>query len=253
MNKFFTYIFFIYFSFNHCCSQTKIDSIKNEFKTSIITNDISLQKKLSNDILKQYSTYTVLYYRNLLSNTTNNSIIITNGIEDTYPIIALQHSKKINVNARVISLNLLSHQQYIKQINKQLAIDLSDNKKIAIEQLLNQANNKVYISSTVNPKYYQSKANNLFLTGLVLELNCNNQLTLLNQFWQNFKAKKIISLNLNTFEKKIFQNFLPPLITLFKLYQINKFNTINLKDDILKFAKQINQEKQVKQILKNYE
>jgi hypothetical protein len=253
MLKFITYIFFIYLSFNNCFAQTKADSIKNEFKTAVLTNDLSLQKKLSSDILKQYSTNTILYYKNILYNTTNNCIIITNGIEDTYPIIALQHLKKINTNTRIVSLNLLSYQQYTKQINKQLSINLSNNKTIAVEQLLNLTNYKTYISSTVNPKYYQSKANNLFLTGLVLELNCNNQLTLLKQFWQNFKTKKIINLNLNTFEKKLFQNFLPPLITLYKLYQINQYNTKDLKDDILKFAKQINQEKQVKQILKNYE
>lgn len=252
MIKFFTYISVFYLSVN-CMAQTKIDSIKSEFKTSLITQNTSLQKELSFDILKQYSPYTILYYNNLLSNTKNNSIIITNGLDDTYPIVALQHIKKINPQTKVISLNLLSHQQYINHINQQLSLNLSDNKILAVEKLLNQPNYKVYISSTVDPKYYQSKANHLFITGLVLELNSNNQLDLLIQFWQNFKSKQIFNLNLNTAEKKLFRNFLPPLITLYKLYQLNQYDTKELKDNILKFAKKINQEKQVKQILKNYD
>jgi len=252
MIKFFTYISILYLSVN-CLAQTKTDSIKSEFKTSLITNNIFQQKELSFVILKQYSPYTILYYKNLLSSTKNNSIIITNGLEDTYPIVALQHIKKINPLTKVISLNLLSHQQYINHINQQLSLNLSNNKILAVEKLLNQPNYKVYISSTVDPKYYQSKANLLYITGLVLELNSNNQLDLLIQFWRNFKTKNISKLNLNTAEKKLFQNFLPPLITLYKLYQLNQYDTKELKDNILKFAKKINQEKQVKQILKNYD
>jgi hypothetical protein len=174
-------------------------------------------------------------------------------LEDTYPIIALQHAKKINSKTKVISLSLLSNQQYKNLISKQLSINLKNDKTLALAQLINQSKQKIYISSTVNPKYYQTKVNKLFLTGLVLELNSNNQLVLLNQFWDNFKAKNIVNLNLNSSEKRLFKNFLPPLITLYKLYIINQYNTKQLKQDILKFAKQINQEKQVKQILKKYE
>ncbi len=250
MIKLLTYLF-ILFSVVNSFAQTKSDSIKNDFKQSIILNHQLQQKQLANQILKQYSTHTILYYKTLLTSVPNNSVLITNGINDTYPLIALQYAKQLNSHTKIVSLKLLLNQQYKQLIEKQLSVQLSTNHQKNIKTLMTKY--KIYISSTVNYNYYKAKSNQLFLTGLVLENNGSNQFEKLNKFWNNFKLKGILNLSLSSKEKQLFSNFLPPLLTLYKLYVINDYNAKQLKQDILKFAKQINQEEKVKQIIKKYE
>lgn len=230
--------------------QSYSDSIKNEFKQFLISNQLSKQKKLSKPILNLYSTNTILYYQHLLSSLPHQSIIITNGVNDTYILIALQRLKQFNTKVKIVSLSLLNEPKYKQQKEKELSILLSTDPQNNIKRLIERY--KVFISSTVNFKYYKSKSNQLFVTGLVLESNCNNQLEKLNLFWKDVKRKDITSLKLNSSEKKLYQNYLPPLLTLYKLYQLNNYDTKILKQDILKLAKQINQKEKVEQILKKY-
>ncbi len=249
MLKLFKYIFIFLLAVN-ATGQSYSDSIKNEFKQALISNQLSTQKKLSKQILNLYSTNTILYYQYLLTNVPSQSIIITNGVNDTYPLIALQHSRQLNSKVKIVSLSLLKHLQYKQQKEKELLIQLSTTPQNNIKLLMQRY--KVFVSSTVNYKYYKSKANHLFVTGLFLESNCNNQLEKLNLFWRDIKRKGTINLKLNSSDKKLYQNYLPPLITLYKLYILNNYDTKILKQDILKLAKQTNQTEKVEQILKKY-
>ncbi|HIP35635.1 MAG TPA: hypothetical protein EYG85_02145 [Crocinitomix sp.] len=248
-------IFFI--SFN-CFTQSNSETIKNSFKTAIINQDISQQKKLSKKIITLYSTNTLFYYQLLLNTTAKNAIIITNGIDDTYPLIALQQTKNINPYTKIISLSLLKNKTYLAYIQSEFSIKLSEDETYNIKQFLKYKAQNVYVSTTVNPKYYKSFSSTLFLNGLTLNKSSSQQINKLNNVW--IKIKNIIyKINLSDNEKLLYQNFLPPLLTLYKLNLENQqFDNSSLKKDILELANKVNNtqnnmKQKVKQILIRYD
>jgi len=252
MIKVFKFIFILLISVSSF-AQSYADSVKAVYKQSLISNDIQLQQKTAQSVLKLYSFNTLIYYKTLLNSIQSKNILITNGYEDTYPITALQKAKGINSNVEVISLKLLNDNNYKTVIEKKLNIKLNDSPSNNLASIINNSSKKVYISSTVNYKYYQSISNQIYLIGLVLEAKCNNQLDQLNQFWKSIKQLKVEYLNLTTSEKQLFSNYLPPLLTLYKIYNLNQLNSNELKKYILKLAKHIDQDTKTKQILKQYE
>ncbi len=252
MIKVFKFIFILLISVNSF-AQSYADSVKAVYQQSLISNDTQLQQKTALPVLKLYSFNTLVYYKNLLNSIQSKSVLITNGYDDTYPITALQKAKGINSNVDVISLKLLDNNNYKNVIEKKLNIKLNDSPSNNLASIINHSSRKVYISSTVNYKYYQNIANQIYLTGLVLETNGNNQLEQLDQFWKSIKQLKIEYLKLTSSEKQLFSNYLPPLLTLYKIYNLNQLDSNELKKHILKLAKHLKQDTKTKQILKQYE
>ena len=91
---------------------------------------------------------------------------------------------------------------------------------------------------------------NIYLSGLTFNQNQNQQYKALLTFWE--EVKKIPTQTLNVENKLLYQNLLPPLITLYKIQILNQTNVKSLKKDIIDLAKQVDQFEKVKQILSKY-
>tara|TARA_B100000809_G_C15091538_1_gene513371 strand:- start:228 stop:1001 length:774 start_codon:yes stop_codon:yes gene_type:complete len=253
--KHFLYLFFIVLS-SQSFGQTDQELSLNElFKTAIIENDIPSQKKLSKELKSNYNINTINYYRTLLSGVPNNSILITNGFEDTYPITIIQITESIGVNIEVVSLKLLKEEKYINRVFDKLKINKDFDKtspSIYLGKLLS-ANKKVFISSTLNPNHYGSYSNHFFVVGLSLEYKSKSQLNKLELFWADLQNKNKYKFSLSAKEKGIYSNYLPPLLTLYKLKLGSGVKDESLKLGILHIAQLVNKLTTVKSIIEQYE
>ncbi len=124
---------------------------------------------------------------NLLNSTEKNSIIITNGDNDTYPPIMLQRVFGIRSDVVILNINLLMIDIYRKKIFEEF--DLGDPeidyrefsnpenyyldlRKVILNKVLNgsiQAGKNIYFSITLDQTLYEDKNDNLSLTGLTFK------------------------------------------------------------------------------------
>lgn len=249
------YILIILTSFNSFGRVLQNGGLKSQLKTAIITDDKESQKTLSNQLKSQYSVNVLQYYRNELESIKNQSVLITNGLEDTYPLIILQQTESISDKTIIISLDLLNNQGYLSRIFTQLNLNQNfdkTSKSIYLSRLLS-CKKTVFVSSTVNHHSYNQHSSHLFLVGLSLQLNSSNQYKDLNNFWNKIKKQNVNQLKLLANEKQLYSNYLPPLLTLYKLNVANDKNNKSLKTGIIVLSKLVNKEKTVTNILNQYD
>lgn len=254
MRKLF-YILFLFHSLNSFGSAYQTESLKNELKTAILSGDeVDLLEK-SRKLKSTYSNNILSYYRTQLSLINNHSILITNGLEDTYPLVILQKTESISDKTMILSLDLLDNQKYLEMIFTRLGLshDFDKTSKSIYLSRLMGSKKTIFISNTVQPSTYQNHQDKLFLTGLSLKYNENQQIKRLEQFWSKCQNQNLNQLKLNSTEKKLYSNYLPPLLTLYKLKINQNKKDITLKKGIEILAKLLNKEKIVENILKQYD
>jgi len=230
-------------------------SIKALYKTAIIENDLGSQKTLSKQLKTEYSTNILNYYKKLLEVVPSNSILVTNELEDTYPVLAIQNTESIEKNVKVVSLGLLKEEKYLTHIFKSLNLSLEFDKtgtSIYLSRIL-LSKRKVLVSNTVNPDYYVNYSSQMFVVGLALEYQCQDQYNQLEQFWSLLQKKNKYKFNLSSQEKGIYSNYLPPLLTLYKLKLEGGVKDESLKLGIQYLGQLLDKSIQVKNIIKQYE
>src|SRR5690606_13413120 len=75
----------------------------------------------------------------------------------------------------------------------------------------------VYLSTTVSQNYISGMSNNIYVTGLHYEAYVQDQKASLDGFWAKTAAKNFSSMSLDSGEKRLYRNYLPPLLTLYKI------------------------------------
>ena len=81
----------------------------------------------------------------------------------------------------------------------------------------------------------------------------DNQFKELEKFWENLQSKDKFKFNLSTNEKGLYSNYLPPLLTLYKMKIINGELDKSLKIAIEYIANVLGKNKEVQSIIKQYE
>ncbi|PZE16402.1 hypothetical protein DNU06_12690 [Putridiphycobacter roseus] len=217
---------------------------KNAFKLAVCQQDAPtvLQEK-AKALAPYYNAATFAYYRLLLKNLPLNSLLITNAENDTYPIQILQVLEKNRTDINVISLKLMDEEAYRNFVNNSLQLKLKKGEARSNLLYVLKKYPAAVISTTVKQSYWRD----YYLNGLTVAAQNKSTNQKLMAFYQAYLDANVIGMSLTNSDKLLYKNMLPPLIT---LYKTNR-NLTTLKKDILKLAKKLLVEKEVKEILEN--
>jgi hypothetical protein len=215
--------------------------------------NLSKRKEFSEKLFKanEISSGFLNYGFNLLMTLKPNSIILTFGDNDTYPLWLLQDALSIRPDVLVFNIPLLDDSNYQALMFKKVGLKpitvknedfpTSQNEKILIDYILKNINLEQHPLYIGLPAWKQLKEyeSNLYLVGLALEYsknNIDNIATLRNNF-ENIYALDYVS---NRFEydmsasivDRMNINYLPAIFKLYEHYQIsgdlNKANKLKV-------------------------
>jgi len=117
---------------------------------------------------------------NILNSTSPNSILFTNGDNDTYPAWVLQNAKGIRTDVLILTMHgTFSNRDYLQSILADRGIHLNVEKLsttdvtayfVELVELLRARypNITIHLARTVHKPYYEKIKDKLYLTGLVL-------------------------------------------------------------------------------------
>jgi len=187
-----------------------------------------------------YSQAVLDYDKNVLNSVPNNSILITNGDEDTYPTWIQQEIHAVNPTVLVWNIENLQDKKYRNRVFIQAGIPPLTTDKTTREIidyiLSNKRAGEVFLALTLPHDVLKKYSSNLYLTGLALKYttSATNNMELLQHNWEsNFV------LNHQFDADKINKNYLLPMVFLYQYYQ-SKGETnkaLELKNAIKKLAK----------------
>jgi len=248
-------LIFLSFSLLSFAQQSEVE-LKESFSKAIMTKDYDLLVSSAKKLELKFTGNQERYYIDVLKRLPKNAILITNNLEDTYGLLCLQLYSKYKTSVSVISLGLMeSSSKYASTILNTHNIGASFDKvspSIYLSRILNESKEKVYISLTVNPNTYVNYQKELFITGLSLEYKSTNHYQNLVGF--NESIREVLStVQYLTIEKKLYTNYLPPLLTLYKMNIERWGESKKIRHRILWIAKYLEIENEVKELLKTYE
>jgi hypothetical protein len=220
-----------------------------------ITGNTSKQKEIATTVKGQFSTNTFAYYQQLFSGKSSGFFIFSSD-EDAYPALILQSQGKIAAGIKIINMDFLQNDMYRKKIQDQVGgmnMKFLGNEAAFISAIVSSKSSSVYVSTTVSQSYLSKTVGQLYITGLTYESETKNQRQVLESFWKNCQPF-LAGLSLtSSSDKALYSNFLPPLLTLYKLKTINGELDAPLEENILLLAKKVGKESIVTTIIKGYE
>ena len=101
-------------------------SLKQEFSDAIAMDNKALQKKIAIDLHTSYSSFTYAYFEILLNSLPKNAILITNALDDTFPLKILQVNKNTRTDVALVSIEMLQDSNYVNSINKSYKLQLTN-------------------------------------------------------------------------------------------------------------------------------
>lgn len=209
------------------------------------------QKELASKVIKYYSTNVLSYYEDVFPAT---GVLIVSSEEEAIPLYALQQVKGKGKGVTVVNMDYLINDEYRKAMAHKLGTGSAKffgEEKTFIKTSL--ASRNVHLSATVPQAYLSSAADNTFLTGLYYEGYVKDQQDKLNTFWVSVATKNFASMSLTSSEKRLYRNYLPPLLTLYKLKKTLGESEETLRKAIVVIAKKVEQTKTVNEILTAYD
>lgn len=223
------------------------------FEYYCFTGNLSKQKQFAPKISSRISTPKAAYYTQLLAPAEANFYVFSNA-EDALPAYYLQANGKIGYAVEVINLEFLSNDTYRKKIQTKLGMQnlpFLNNEAQFVTAML-KAKKNVRIATTVGQNYLKNSASNMYVIGLSYAYQHPNQYEALMQFWLSAK-ENVKGVNLtSSSDKKLYSNYLPPLLTLYKIKRNQNETDEVLKQGILLLAKKIGKEREVDELLKRY-
>jgi len=173
---------------------------------------------------------------NLLMSCDKDAILITNGDNDTYPALILQHAKDIRKDVTVLNTSLLTRQDYREACFKEMGIPLYKpvSEKEDFTQMVQHicahirknTGRPFYYAGTVNPELYNDVKDNLYTVGLAFKYakaSFDNIAVLRKNYEKNF-VKDYLKVTLTTdISQSVVDQmngaYLTPLLILRRHYQ----------------------------------
>jgi hypothetical protein len=226
--------------------------LKAVFAFYMMKNELTNAKDLLAIVAGLYSKNELNYYKDAAP--TSGTIIVSSNT-DAIPLYILQLQGAISSSLNIVNMDFLLNDQYRSQKSGTLQVgDLKfgGSEATYLNKALSSSAN-VYLSSTVSQAYFGSYTEGYFVTGLFYQYEPASQLKSLNAFWNLIKTKNFSSLSLTSSEKKIYTNYLPPLLTLYqlKLMQGNKDDV--LRQGIVVLGDKVGRGDEVTKILAEYD
>lgn len=207
--------------------------------------------------LKKQNTWSVneyAYAKDVLKSLPPNAVLITNGFNDTYPILTIQLVENYRNDVTLIPLFLLQSEKFQKSIKADQIIQSNNqliNEKFLSAFLHKNNYKQTFIALTVPTSFFTKLASQLYPVGLTFEYSTTtvNNSMINQQLWGKLD-KVIISEHTNTTEKQLSANYLPLLINLFEYYKAenNSKELTEIKTTIKQIGKNIGKENLINEL-----
>lgn len=249
-------ILFLSFSAINFAQLNTVPKLKTDFEVAIVNRDKAKIKSIANELVSTYSNSVYLYYTSVLKQLPKESILVTNGVEDLFPLVILQTTKKINPTVDLVSLKLMNtYVEYAFSTLKTYKLNTGFDKtspSIYLSRLLQQNKTQLFLSVTIPNSTYLNHQSSLFLVGSVLEYKSETQYNKLLKFY-TLNASFLNNLPaLNTGEKQLFTNYLPALLTLYQMQVKLDEQNSKLRAHILSLAKVVGKKEIIENIIHTY-
>lgn len=225
--------------------------VKAMFGYAVMTADYGKQKELASKVLGYYSSNTLSYYEDVFPTA---GVVIVPSEKDALPMYALQLKKGKGNGVTVVNMDYLINDDYRKSMAGKLKT--GDQKFFGEESaFISKAlsGQKIHLSTTASQSYLGSKGNKTFVVGLTYETDIANQQDKLQKFWSCIATKNFASMSLSSSEKRLYTNYLPPLLTLYKIKLSQGKKDPAIRKAIVVLADKVGQSKTIEEILNSYE
>ena len=225
--------------------------VKAVFGYYCMKKDLGKQKELLPKVSTYYSANELAYYEDAFP---ASGVLIVSSEKEAIPLYVLQLSKGKGKGVTVVCMDYLINKDYRLSMAHKLGTGSANffgDEKTFIQTALGSRN--VHLSATVSQSYISGMGSNAYVTGLHYEGYVSDQKDQLEGFWIKMATKNFSSLSLSSGEKRLYTNYLPPLMTLYKIKSSAGDKDETLKKAILVIAEKVGQTKTVKDILSDYE
>lgn len=211
-------------------------------------------KKLNGS--KYFSEDLLNYARFVLTTLPEKSVLITHGVDDTYPIWIEQSINNFKSDVSIISLDLLQSEEYRNKLKKQgFSIPTATfiDTKYLQEFIRLNGSKSIHISMTVPAPYLKSIQSSLEIEGLSMSTKSIDPATKNQQIYQQvLDEMDNIKKPTTSVGKQLQLNFVPMLLVIRSSDKVSKDKRLVQKIDkqILEIAKAAGKESQVKTLMK---
>lgn len=210
---------------------------------SYILNDQTTLITDLKELTKQgvWNTDDFSYAKDVLASIPSNGILITHGINDSYPIIHLQRIEKYRSDVRVIPMHLLQCNTFRQQLSNE-GLDVSGTSQVNAEYLkelcAQNQSSAIYLSLTIPQDYFTSIEQQLYPVGLTFRYaNTAFQNSEQNTKLWTALNKGVITKNKSQTGKQLSANYLPFLLNLYTYYKAE--NNMKLVGEVKNSIRQI--------------
>lgn len=225
--------------------------LKSLFGHYLTKGETSKAKNLVSDLAPYYSKNTLAYYKDA---SPKSGIIIASSLTDAIPFYILQFRGEIKESVKIICMEFLINDAYAAKYKGSLKTgdqQFFGNEQDYLRKAMN--NGGAHLSATVSQAYLSGNEENCYLVGLSYQFKPADQLVSLESFWKKVATRNLANLSLTSSEKKLYTNYLPPLLTLYKLKKLKGEKDAILRNAIVVLGEKVGQTKTVNGILEEYD
>ena len=225
--------------------------LKHLYGYYALTNNTTELDAMAPKIANLYSKNTLNYYEQVLPVA---GVLIVSSDEEALPLYVLKYGRAKGKNVTIVNMDYLINSNYRKRMSAKLGTGSTEffgNEANFIKQALQ--NTGVHLSTTVSQAYLDKCASSTYLTGLTYQGSYVDQKLALEGFYSKLLKQNIQEYSLNSSEKKLYTNYLPPLLNLYKIKSSTGEERLKLKQVIEAIATKVGQTKTVKTILTDYD
>lgn len=217
----------------------------------------SLKQQLSKmHSAKHFSSELSGFASDVLNSMPKNTILITHGEDDTYPLLIEQFINKTRQDVRVVSLDHLQSEEFRKKLQSEgLSIPKGQTINTSFfKEFVKQNQNEVVIATSVPKNYLNTISNNVYIEGLGFGFKINSELSNGKQLAKLYdeSIKSSLRNKMNRNYNSLISNYLPFLFEV-RNYWIDQENTqkvMEVEADIVEIGKLSNKLEQILKMLR---